>query len=299
MNPESLDLRKLRAFHLVARHGSLRVAAARLNLTVPAVSHQIRRLEEELDVALFRRLPNKLVLTREGEAFLGEVEGIFERVEHALGTLSSYPTTTDRLALAMGNDFAWYFAPRLGNFIRRFPTVDLSLHIGHAVDVMADLERGTLDVGLGVFPQVPKGVHKEVVAETGVALVCCDDHPLVTAHVPGLADIARHRLLVAPRHAVTRRRIDRTFENAGIGPRSYLEAGNCRTAITFAARGVGVALIHGMCANHEAERGLRVFDLTQYFGTIELLAAYRRGTTLSPGLRGLLEELTAVPGGPL
>ena len=96
MTPDSLDLRKLRAFNLVARHGSLRIAAARLNLTVPAVSLQIRKLEEELGIALFRRLPNKLVLTREGEAFLIEVEGIFERVEHALGTLSSHAATTSR-----------------------------------------------------------------------------------------------------------------------------------------------------------------------------------------------------------
>ncbi len=299
MTPDSLDLRKLRAFNLVARHGSLRIAAARLNLTVPAVSLQIRKLEEELGIALFRRLPNKLVLTREGEAFLIEVEGIFERVEHALGTLSSHAATTGRLSLAMGNDFTWYFAPRIGNFIRRFPSVELNLQIGRAVEVMADLERGALDVGLGVFHEFAKGVHREVVAESGIALVCAEGHPLLTARTPGLADIARHRLLVAPRHALTRQRIDRTFRAAGVTPRSYLEAGNCPTALAFAARGIGVAIVHSLCAGHLAERGLRVIDLTQHFGTIEIYAAYRRGKAPTPALGGLLEALTATPVGAL
>ncbi len=295
MNPESLDLRRLRAFQLVARHGSQSVAAARLNLTVPAVSLQLRRLERDLGVALFRRLPNRLVLTRDGEAFLGEVDGIFARVEKALGTLAPGAASGGRLALAIGNDFAWYFAQRIGGFVRRFPGVELSLQIGRAAEVVADLARGTLDVGLGVFTDLPKGLQRERVAETGIALACAEGHPLLAARAPGLADIARHRLLVSPRHTLTRRQIDRSFRAARVETRSYLEAGNCRTALAFAALGIGAALVHGLCAGHARERALATRDVSHLFGRVEIAAVYRRGAALSPALAGLLEELTARP----
>ncbi len=88
MDSGDLDLGKLRAFQLTAQHGSLRWTANRLRLTIPAISFQIRRLEEEIGVSLFERLPNRLVLTAAGETLAREAEGIFEHIDRVLGTLA-------------------------------------------------------------------------------------------------------------------------------------------------------------------------------------------------------------------
>ena len=76
LNLDTLDLRRLRAFHLVAKHGGLRLAAGRLKQSIPAISAKIRKLEDELGFELFERLPNKLLLTIAGERFLREVDGV-------------------------------------------------------------------------------------------------------------------------------------------------------------------------------------------------------------------------------
>src|ERR1700756_3182689 len=79
-----LDLFKLRAFEIVARNGTLQVAAARLNLTVSAISTQLKRLEETLGVELFRRTPSKLTITPEGERFAADVTQLLDTAERAL-----------------------------------------------------------------------------------------------------------------------------------------------------------------------------------------------------------------------
>ena len=81
---DQLDFSKLRAFELVARHGTLQVAAARLNLTVSAVSTQIKRLEEIVGTELFLRTPGKLAITAEGERLAADTRSLLDAAQKAL-----------------------------------------------------------------------------------------------------------------------------------------------------------------------------------------------------------------------
>ncbi len=77
------SLNSLRAFEAAARHLSFKTAASELGLTAGAVSQQVKKLETSLGVELFRRLPNGLLLTREGELYLPEITKIFEDLTRA------------------------------------------------------------------------------------------------------------------------------------------------------------------------------------------------------------------------
>lgn len=292
MNLDSVDLRKLRALYLTAKHGSLRRAAARLNLTVPAVSFKIRRLEEDLGVELFQRLPNRLVLTQAGESFVAEVEAIFDRVEKAFGTLSTTASPAGRLTVSIGSDVAWYFAPKISAFMKRFPAVELSLQIHKASETLDLLSEGTVDVGVNSFSKAPKGLQRETIVRTSLSLACMSDHPLLRRKTPRLEDIARHKLLVLPRHSTTRKMIERTFADAGVKPRGFIESGNCLTARAFAERDVGLAIVHTLCARHEPSTRLTYVDLGPTFGKIDISAVYRRGV-VSPARDRLLEEMAS------
>jgi DNA-binding transcriptional LysR family regulator len=293
MNLDSVDLRKLRALYLTAKHGSLRRAAARLNLTVPAVSFKIRRLEEDLGVELFQRLPNRLVLTQAGESFVAEVEAIFDRVEKAFGTLSSRASPAGRLTVSIGSDVAWYFAPKISAFMKRFPAVELSLQIHKASETLDLLTEGAVDVGVNSFSKVPKGLQREIIVRTSLSLACAPDHPLLRRKTPPrLEEIARHKLLVLPRHSTTRKMIERTFADAGLKPRGFMESGNCLTARAFAERDVGLAIVHTLCARHEPSMRLSYVDLGPAFGRIDLSAVYRKGV-VSPARDRLLEEMAS------
>jgi DNA-binding transcriptional LysR family regulator len=290
MDINQLDLRKLRAFQLVSKHGNLRLAAGRLNQTVPAVSAKIRRLERELGVALFERLPNKLIPTAAGQKFLGEVEAVIERAEQALASLSPAAVPAGRLTVSTASDYAWYIAPRISRFLKRHPGAELELQVHRGADALRALVRGELDVGIGVFPKVPKTLQREVVAETALSLVCPPGHPLLRRRPPRLAEIARHRLIVLPRHGATRQLVERVMAKHSVRPASIIEVANCQTAGTFVEMGVGVAIVHAMCIDHLHSNKIVSVNLARYFGKVAFTVVYRQGTR-SALIGAMLNEL--------
>jgi DNA-binding transcriptional LysR family regulator len=292
VTPEDVDLRKLKAFQLVARHGSLGVAAARLRVTVPAVSFQIKRLEEELGNALFQRTSGGLVLTDIGERFVAEVDGIFERVEKALSNLPSEAGPTRQLSIATSSDVVWFFMPRISNFITRHPNIRLHYRIYHSSEIVARMMRGGLDVGLGYFTNPPRSLQKEVVAETGLTLACPPGHPLLRRRPVRLADIARYRLIVLPHQSATRRMLDQAFVKAGTKPGDIMEAGNCQAAREFVERGIGAAIVHSICMDHQHSSRLRYVDISALFGRMEFSVVYRKAAAAHPQVQSFLEAIT-------
>ena len=293
MDPKDLDLKKLRAFQFAARHGSLSWAANHLRLTIPAVSFQIRRLEEDLGITLFHRLPNRLVLTNAGERLMQDADAIFEQVEQVLGNLSEGSAPSGRLSISTTSDLAWYFSPKLSNYVRRYPNVEISLHIYKSSETLALVSRGELDIGIGYFPRIPRGLMKEPLTESTLSLACAPSHPFLRNRPPRLSDIARHRLLSLPLQSSTRKLIDRVFAERGIETRGVIEAGNCQTALEFATRGIGIAIVHSLCARNDHRLQLSYIDLDQQFGRVEFSMLYRKGTQENPVLLGLIEELTS------
>jgi len=125
MDIDELDLRKLRAFHLVVKLGSLRRAAIRLNITVPAVSLSIRRLEHQLGMPLFQRRPNRMILTPAGARLAQGVELILREVHTVFNPIASEAALQGRFRLAINSDLVWYFVPRIAAFIKANPEVEL------------------------------------------------------------------------------------------------------------------------------------------------------------------------------
>jgi len=292
MDLNQLDLKKLRAFQLVAKQGNLRLAASRFNQTVPAISSKIRRLEKDLGIALFERLPNKLILTEVGASFLHEVEAVFDRAEQALATLSARTAPAGRIVVATASDYSWFLAPRISRFLQRYPGVELDLQVHRGADAIRALVRGEIDVSVGVFPKVPKTLEREVIAETTLSLLCPAAHPLLRHGIPRLAEIARYKLIVLPRHGETRKLIEKVLAAQGVRPGSLIEVANCQTAGTFVESGLGVAIAHTLCVDQLRSDSVSQIDLGKHFGKIALSMVSRRGAR-SPLIGALKKELTS------
>jgi DNA-binding transcriptional LysR family regulator len=287
---DGLDIRRLRAFQLVAKNGSLRLAAGRLKQTIPAVSLKIRRLEDSIGIELFERLPNKMILTASGARFLRDVDRLFANAEQALRTLAS-PQVEGHLSISMGSDHSWYFAPRISSFLNKNPGVEVSLQVYRARDAIVDLQRGELYLAFGIFPNLPRGLRKETITETTLALLCPSGHSLTRRRHPRLADIAAHRLILPPTYAETRKIIDDAFARAGASVDDMLEVSNCSTAKTFVEQGVGLAIVHSLCVSHAPSPNLQWLDLGKHFGRIEFCLVYRKAGARSAVLQNLLDEL--------
>ncbi|QJI12145.1 LysR family transcriptional regulator [Pseudomonas sp. ADAK22] len=134
-----LPLNALRAFEASARHLSFTRAAIELCVTQAAVSHQVKSLEVQLNVVLFKRLPRGLMLTREGETLLPVVRESFDRIAQ---TLSQFEGGHYREVLtvgAVGTFTVGWLLPRLPDFHARYPFIDLRLSThNNRVDVAAE-----------------------------------------------------------------------------------------------------------------------------------------------------------------
>lgn len=291
MTIDSLDWRLLRAFNLVARYGSLRLAAEQLNQTIPAVSFKIKRLEEGLGVQLFERMPNRMVLTRTGRGFMEEVDLLFGQADHALRYLAQKSTIHGRLAVSIGSDHSGFFAARISRFLMQYPEVEFSLKVTHSAEALKALGRGELDVSVGIFSQVPKQLKEQIITQTSLCLLCHKDDALLMRNPPRLSELANRRLILLPRHAETRRVTEGLLESAGVQVDSVIEVANCQTAGLLVREGVGVGILHTKCMEHANAEGTRWIGLDQKIANVSFSAVYRRRDISSQIIRTFLRQL--------
>src|SRR5262245_40329134 len=139
----SLDL--LRGFEAAARHLSFTRAAGELHVTQSAVSRQIKALEEQLGVPLFRRFNRALPLTEEGPALARAVAAALAGVEQAVTRLSTLADDRPVTVTASVSFAALWLVPRLSRFRAAHPQTDVHLA---ATNEIADLERARIDVAV-------------------------------------------------------------------------------------------------------------------------------------------------------
>jgi LysR family transcriptional regulator of beta-lactamase len=134
-----LPLNALRAFEASARHLSFTRAAIELCVTQAAVSQQVKQLEDRLGVALFKRLPRGLMITEEGEALLPVLRESFDRIAGTLDRFEHGHLSEVVKVGAVGTFAVGWLLPRLSDFARRFPFVELRLSTNNnRVDMAAE-----------------------------------------------------------------------------------------------------------------------------------------------------------------
>jgi LysR family transcriptional regulator, glycine cleavage system transcriptional activator len=162
-------LNALRAFEAAARHGSFTRAAAELHVTQTAVSHQMRHLESFLGLRLFLRLPRRLVLTAEGQAYARDLARVFERIADATRALDTRPRRELLAVTSLPSFAARWLVPRLASFTAAHPQIDLRLV---ATERPVDLARESVDLGIrfgyGRYP----GLQVEKLMDDQLLPVC-------------------------------------------------------------------------------------------------------------------------------
>src|SRR5471030_3486918 len=134
-----LPLNALRAFEASARHLSFTRAAVELCVTQAAVSHQVKSLEAQLNVTLFKRLPRGLMLTSEGETLLPVLRESFDRIAETLERLEGGHYREVLTVGAVGTFAVGWLLPRLTDFQAKHPFIDLRLSThNNRVDVAAE-----------------------------------------------------------------------------------------------------------------------------------------------------------------
>ncbi|MGJ3262928.1 MAG: transcriptional regulator GcvA [Salinarimonas sp.] len=186
-------LKALRAFEAAARNDSFARAAAELNVTPSAISHQIRQLEAWLGVALFESGPPPRTLTADGAAYHAEIGTLFDAVARATATLHRKGAGADMLTIATMQSFASrWLLPRLGDLRAHHPDLDVRIV---TQDAFVDLGRGRVDIAIRYGDGGWPGLCSEVLFEDRVVAVCAPALAQAAAPSGGPVDLARLTLL--------------------------------------------------------------------------------------------------------
>lgn len=243
-------LRQLQAFCEAARQGSISRAAERLGSSQPAVSMQVRALEEELGVVLFERRGPRIALTRVGQslyhAAVPVVEGINRLPERYAEEREGVAPRW--LRIGAGQASAAYLLPEvLARFRARHPGTRVALRTGTGAERLEWLRRFELDAALGVLDPGAPGVEFHHFRTTTMVLAVPEGHPLAGRGPVGPSAL-NHLKLVAPTPAQYMRRLqDNLMHLYGVTPQVRVEVDGWGAIRNHVAAGVGVAFVPDVC----------------------------------------------------
>jgi len=297
MVSSAVDLKKLRAFYLVAKHGSLRNAAARLLLSTSAISIQIKLLEQALGVKLFDRVGRKLVLEPSGQIFLEHVQTVLEAVDDAVASVSKIKAPRKRISLAVGTDLTRFFSAGIARFMKAHPDIDIALRLKHSPETLARILDGEIDMGIGYFGKLPKDLSKRALMKSGFSMAYASSHPLAKIKTPTLAEIAQYHLIALRLDTDMGHRIIGALADAGIEPPSILEVDNCQSSHELAMQGIGIAVAHTTCLDGHLSPEMRRIDARRFLGEVDIAVVHRKSRALSSLHRELLKEMTSASEG--
>jgi DNA-binding transcriptional LysR family regulator len=242
-----MELRHLRTITAVARHRSLTKAGEELFLTQSAVSQQIRRLEEELGVQVFRRTSRSVELTAEGRVILGyahrvlaEVDGMQTELEEISGLLAGdlriggvYPTGPYDLFGLMAD------------FRAAHPGVAIHMVEATQDDVLAALRADEFDCAFAALD--PDTLGNEFAAtllwEEEIVVALPAGHELCRRERITLEELATEDLIAYRENSALRRRLERTMDELGLEPRNAFVCTEMGAVRALASKGLGVAVI--------------------------------------------------------
>ncbi|MEZ5913370.1 MAG: LysR substrate-binding domain-containing protein [Paracoccaceae bacterium] len=233
---------QLRAFHHVAICGGFSRAAEELRLTQPAISDQVRKLEDEYDVMLFNRHKKQVTVTAAGERLLAVTRRLFDCEAQALELLS------ESRALRAGTlrivaDSAHHLLHILAAFRQSYPGVRVAVRSGNSETVVESLFRYEADIG--VLGEVPESRNVDALRldSTPIVAFVAATHPLAERTGLALAELAHLPLVFREAGSKTRKKLVAAASAAGVDLLPAIEAEGREAVREIVASGAGVGFV--------------------------------------------------------
>jgi LysR family cyn operon transcriptional activator len=233
-----MELRHLRYFVALADCLSFTRAAERVHVTQSTLSHQIRQLEGELGQALFERMGKRVVLTGAGENFLGYASKALREVDQGLSELQrAGDALSGEVRIGATGTFNMGFVPEgLAVFLRRNPTVKVSVEELAAGAIRDGLVEDRLDVGIAYQPQDAERLWFEPLYTEEMVLVVGTAHPLAQRKRVRMVELHRQHLVLLPPAFTTRALLDECFRASGAEPVVAAEMNTIAPMLELVAR---------------------------------------------------------------
>src|SRR5215475_9366202 len=251
----AMDLRHLRTFVTVAEQGTVSRASLRLRIAQPALSRQIKELEEELGVQLFYRVRRRLVLTGDGEQLLGDCRTV-------LGAAGSFSERAQQLRRADTGILKVAVSPQtlegvfptfLHQYAQRRPNIQIRLTEAVGSNLLTLLERGEVHLTLCMMRTIESDNHpfESFPLPPVEFFACC--HTSLQLGSAGNVDIVKlapYPLLLLDSSFGVRNTFDAACRLAGFKPNMFIESRSPQALLALAEAGHGVAIMTSGLSSH-------------------------------------------------
>jgi DNA-binding transcriptional LysR family regulator len=291
-----MELRQLKYYLSVLREGSVSAAAQANFVTQPAVSAQIRRLEEEVGEPLLDRIGRRVAPTQAGRvlaAHAAEILGRVEALERSLGGLKGLESGSLRMGTI--DAASVYVLPDVFRaFHRRHPGVRIEVVIGDSAHLLALLRSGRVELASATLPVDGEDVEARAIHREQMLAVAHPSHELSRRRRVSLSDLCDHGVISYPADSTTRRLIEAVFAENGLGYRATMELGSPEAMKRLAQAGLGVSILPRPVVSAElGRRSLKAVALGRVRFEREIGMVYRRRGSLSAPARAFLEMVDA------
>lgn len=252
--------RRLQVFHTVARLLSFTKAADELHMTQPAVTFQVRQLEEQFNTRLFDRTHNRISLTEAGHRVFesaGQIFQLYAEMDNSVRELTG--DISGVLILGASTTIAEYMLPvLLGDFKEKFPDVVIRLKVANTDGIVSQVENNMIDLGVVEAPVSNKNLVVEKCRMDEMVLIVPPNHALAKQEVVSLEEITKFPFICREEGSGTREVMIESMHAAGINNADLsvsMELGSLEAIKGAVEAGMGVSVLSSATIEKELKLG--------------------------------------------
>ncbi len=290
---KNVTLRQLTVFEAVARNLNFSRAAQELHLTQPAVSMQVKQLEQAAGLPLFEQIGKKIFLTEAGRELAHYSRSVKQQLRDAGEALSELKDVNrGRLHLTLIST-AKYFAPAfVARFCRAHPGVSLKLDVCNREALLAQLARNETDLVIMGHPPHDQDLALEPFAPNPHVIVAASDHPLARERRMPLKRVEGETFLVRETGSGTRLLMERVFAARGVHLSASMEIASDETIKQAVMAGMGIAFLSAHTVQFELNaKRLVTLDVAGFPIVRKWYLVHRNDKRLAPVARAFKEFL--------
>jgi len=252
-----MEVHQLRYFVAVADEGSFSRAAAKVRVSQPSLSQQIRKLEAEMGQPLFDRLPRSVVLTEAGRCLIDYARQILASIGDARRCVDELKgEVAGKVAVGAIPTIAPYVLPGLVvTFQKHYPDVILEIVEDVTDSITRRIEVGELDVALASSCRPSPTLRRESVGAEPLLALVPEKHPLAKKDVVELDDLKSQRFLLLHEMHCLSQQVNHLLESRRLRPEIALAGSQLSTIANMVAASIGVSIVPQMMVKHYATPG--------------------------------------------
>ncbi len=292
-----MNISQLETLVTISKTLSFRKAGEVLNLTQPAVSAQIKSLEDEFKAILVDR-NHPVALTDRGQVFLEHAEQILtivEQLKQKLTDLNQVPQ--GHIVLGTTSSIAIQILPRvLSYFQNQYPLIKTSILSMSSTQVLSSVENGTVDIGIGYLTDRSLQVETSTLYYDTFEFVVAPQHPLAGAKRITIGMLKDVPLILLSPDTLGRRFTDRIFREHGIDPHIVMELGSSEEVKRMVELNLGAAVVSKLSVAEELRRGtLKMIPVTELEVSHPVGVMTKSGRYVNSAMRQFLNDLKGMP----